>query len=109
MVKIENILTGNEFNKLFYTYIILLNNITEHRDEKNSKLSYFLVHHENYKLKQLIISEFYKLSKEHQKTFLKEIFKMNEVDIETLIMEIIEILRSNSCFNNFILMRIFIY
>jgi len=105
LVKIENIVTGNEYDKIFNIYLLIL----KYTDD-NSKLEYFLVNRNCYKLKQLIIGEFYKLTEENQKKVMKKIFEMNAIKTREELMEgILELLKKHKCFNKFILMKIYIY
>lgn len=107
---IETLLPGNEYEKLLNIYL-LIEKASSQKTETNKwdKFLYFLFHNDNYKLKQIVIEDYYKLTEPKQKQVKKQIM---EINVKTAINQVTKFIRLKldyPAFDEKILIRFYLY
>lgn len=116
LIKIENILPGNEYFNLYAIYLFIkekkpsLSGSGSRSDgNESSKIFGFLKNKNVYKLKEEIIKSYYQLSEADQKKVNKYVFSLNENSLKENLGTNVGILLKDSLFDNLFIVNVYFY
>lgn len=114
LIKIENILPGNEYFNLYAIYLFIKEKKPTGSGSKSdgnetTKIFGFLKNKNSYKLKEEIIKSYYQLSETDQKKVNKYVFTLNENSLKENLGINVGVLLSNPQFDNLFIANVYFY